>query len=73
MKMKYITPNTEQVKVQLTDGFLEDEVVFGDQSDRSNFSLGKEQDDLFDIGGDSFGDTWSDPNADDNAFDLWGE
>lgn len=71
MKRKYITPNTELVKVQLTDGFLEDEISIGDQSDRSGYALGKEQNNLFDMDDDAFGDIWGTEEEDPN--DLWGD
>lgn len=44
MKKIYIKPNTEQVKVQLTSGVLENDVIVGPTSEYSHISLGKEND-----------------------------
>jgi hypothetical protein len=71
MKKIYIKPNTEQVKVQLTNGVLQDDIGIGPQSDRTEFVLGKEQGDFFED--DNFGDLWSDGGDNGNSYDLWNE
>lgn len=74
MKKIYIKPNTEQIKVQLTNGVLQDDIGFGDQSDRTEYVLGKEQGDFFDMEGDDLGDIWGDGGGGTaNPYDLWGE
>ena len=74
MKKIYIKPNTELVKVQLTSGVLEEDVIVGPASEYSHISLGKEQGDFFDMEGDDLGDIWGDGGgATANPYDLWGE
>ena len=76
MKMKkiYVKPETDQVNVRLFGCLLQDQnsIGFGDHSDRSEISLGKENSGIV-FDDDFAGDIWSDPNAGSNAFDLWGE
>lgn len=70
MKKIYIKPNTELVKVQLTSGVLDDDIIVGPASEYSHISLGKEQGDFFEMD-DNFGDLWSDGNDSSNPYDLW--
>ena len=72
MKKIYIKPNTELVKVQLTSGVLDDDIIVGPASEYSHISLGKEQGDFFEDEGD-FGDLWDDGDSRSNPYDLWGE
>ena len=71
MKKIYIKPNTELVKVQLTNGVLQGEIGIGPQSDRTEFVLGKEQGDFFED--DNFGDIWADGGDNASSYDLWDE
>lgn len=70
MKKKYITPLAEQVKVKLSSGVLD--IEFGEQSERTEIVLAKEQDDFFETDG-SFGDIWDDGGDSSNPYDLWDE
>lgn len=71
MKKIYIKPETDQVNIRLFGCLLQDQnsIGFGDQSERSNISLGKENNLLFED--DAFGDIWASENEDPN--DLWGD
>lgn len=71
MKKIYIKPETDQVNIRLFGCLLQDQnsIGFGDQSERSNISLGKENNLLFED--DAFGDIWG--SEDENPNDLWGE
>lgn len=71
MKKIYIKPNTELVKVQLTSGVLDDDIIVGPASEYSHISLGKEQGDFFED--DTFGDLWADGGDTGNSYDLWNE
>ena len=71
MKKIYIKPNTELVKVQLTSGVLDDDIIVGPASEYSHISLGKEQGDFFED--DNFGDLWDDGGDTGNSYDLWNE
>ena len=70
MKKIYVKPITEQVKVKLSCGVLD--IGFGEHSERTDISLGKENNLLFDDEGD-FGDLWDDGDSSSNPYDLWGE
>lgn len=71
MKKIYIKPETDQVNIRLFGCLLQDQnsIGFGDQSERSNISLGKENNLLFED--DAFGDIWGSEDEDPN--DLWGD
>ena len=74
MKKIYIKPNTELVKVQLTSGVLDDDIIVGPASEYSHISLGKEQGDFFDFEeDDTFGDLWADGGDTGNSYDIWNE
>ena len=70
MKKIYIKPETDQVNIRLFGCLLQDQnsIGFGDRSERSNISLGKENNLLFED--DAFGDIWGSEDEDPN--DLWG-
>ena len=72
MKKNYIKPISEVVQVRIQGSILDDvPVVLGSRGGKPEDSFGKENDIIFDDN--ASGDIWSDPNSDDNAFDLWGE
>lgn len=71
MKKIYIKPDTETVNVRLYSSVLKDPGE-GYWSNGADELGGKEQDGFFETDG-SFGDIWSDPNAGNDPYDLWGD
>lgn len=70
MKKQYIQPATETVKLNIKDDVLDIDIL-NNSRDVTDEGLAKENSDI--VFDDNFGDLWDNPDADSNAFDLWGE
>lgn len=69
MKKHYIQPVTESVRLQLFGSVMENGI--GIEASYTDEGLAKENSDI--VFDDNFGDLWDNPDADSNAYDLWGE
>lgn len=71
MKRKYLKPFTETVNVRLEGSVLEDPTLH-DKSIIAGGGMDAKENLEFEFD-DSFGDIWSDPNAGNDPYDLWGD